>query len=374
MKHLSMAILTVLMASCTLDLAREELILDLPSYYNSVRPSVKYSLTGGSHLQGYIRLYKAGEEGLPAASLSGFDTLIPYTSTGQGQFQFRSNLEEGAYLLQSSLAVNRGGIVSVLLGSTKEAYFSIIPRPELPPAAPIWKIVTDRNTGRLNLRLVHSLRLDVWTSNPVTFHALVAQSSDPGVEPADPAVPDPAQAAQQWNIYKELQAYRDPGNGSVYRWIKARASARLAGGSLSSSIAEFEHRFNLQLSNVILDGQVLTNQVLRKSKSSSEIRITPQWTLYGADGAALAASAETDVLVTIVNKADGTFARIPLNLGTSLGARNQVLPLSSGIEIPLEIRSSDLSGLSVLGTSPNSELILTISDKAFGGYPIHVAE
>lgn len=375
MKQFFLVITTLLSASCSLDLGREELALDLPAYFTELQPVLNYRMTGGSHLQGYIRLYQAGEEGVSVSSLPGYDTLIPFPSGSLGQFRFRRDLSEGAYLIRSDLAVNRGGTVSLLLGSSSETYFSIIPRTDRPLAKPEWKVVTEPKTGRLLLRLVHPLRLDAWSGNPVVFHGTVTQSPDPGLAPAEALLPGNPDGGLVWDERKESQVFRNYGTGEIFRWIKAQATARMYGSPLVSTVAEFEHRYSLNLSNVKYFDQPWTGQSLRKSDASTVIRMTPEWTVeYGADGSPLPPQPEPEVLITLVNLSDGSTARIPLNQRNALGARNRFLPLASGGEMAVDIRGEDLRGLSTMGVNPNCELILTINDKATGGFPIHVAE
>ena len=128
MKYLFPLGFMAVLISCSTYSGPESLDLYIPTYYDTVNPSISYSLLGGDFLQGLVKLYQISQIDQQKYLVGSSETFIPVTGGNKSTFRFRYDLAPGIYVMHTSLVVDRGGIITERLGSGQEYYITIIPK------------------------------------------------------------------------------------------------------------------------------------------------------------------------------------------------------------------------------------------------------
>lgn len=245
MKRLFLLSLVLAFWSCGEYSDWEELRLNLQQVYTTKTPQISYELEGGDFTQGLVRLYKVVPPYGDREYVVGSEVFLPTTNGNTGEFSFRSDLKEGAYVVRSSVVATRAGTVSERLGSAREDFFSISLNSALPPKPPVLSLKTDWYSGILNVQLDHPQYLPEWWNNPYEFWVTFNSSNDPMYPPSDP--PDPVRMGPNPPNFKWPEVggapMISPGNSS----LRMKAVTFFSYAGTPSPIAALSHDFSMDL-------------------------------------------------------------------------------------------------------------------------------
>ena len=364
MKYLFPLGFMAVLISCSTYSGPESLDLYIPTYYDTVNPSISYSLLGGDFLQGLVKLYQISQIDQQKYLVGSSETFIPVTGGNKSTFRFRYDLAPGIYVMHTSLVVDRGGIITERLGSGQEYYITIIPKVTT-IAIPKFSLFTQEDKGFLGVYLDHPYVLPQWLDNPFKYYYTSATGTSATIPPVDP--PDPvALSSPEWSAGVGLNLLTDWSGG--FHQIKIKALADFVSDPNEIPVSDiFDYQYSVTVDWVLnSQSQVFDSTNPLRRSNPGYVYLQAQWDL-SLEGAA-AQAPQSDLLVRIVNTANGTSAPLSFN-------SNQI-PYDFTKNLPLTLRgqTEDFQKLVVSPGGSTCVLIFAIRNKAFAGREIYVVD